>query len=133
MLSIFPDLLSLSLVAPLLLRVTLGVIVGMIGYKIVYKYRGQFFKFYQENKYPMAKSMPLVFGYLAIVTGIFLVIGFLTQIATLVAIYIFASLYLIDKDLHIFEYQKHFYILTVVVSVSLLFLGPGILAIDLPL
>jgi len=133
MLSIFPDLLSFGIIAPLLLRVTLGVILAIIGYRIVYKYRGQFFKFYQENKYPMTNVFPLFFGYLTMVTALFLIFGFLTQAAAIVAIYLLASISLIDKNIHVFDFQKSFYWMTIVVAVSLLFLGAGIFAIDLPL
>lgn len=133
MLSIFPDLLSFGFFAPFFLRLTLGIILIQIGYKIAFKYRGQFFKFYQENKYPFANHFPLIFGYLTMLTGGFLIIGFLTQIASLASIYILASLFLSDKDLQIFHFQKSFYTITIMVSFSLLFLGAGILAIDLPL
>lgn len=133
MLSIFPDLLSFGLLAPVLLRVTLGIILIIIGRKIAFKYRGQFFKFYQENKYPVPNTLPLIFGFLTILTGTFMIIGFLTQVAAIIAIYISLSLHLTDKDLHVFEYQKSFYALMVVVSISLLLLGAGIFAIDLPL
>ena len=81
----------------------------------------------------MANIFPYLFGYLTIITGILLIIGLLTQIAAIITIYLFLSLYLIDKDIHVFNFQKSFYLINIIVCLSLLILGAGIFAVDLPL
>jgi uncharacterized membrane protein YphA (DoxX/SURF4 family) len=123
MLSVFPDLLTFGIIAPFLLRVTLGIILISIGHKVFFKEKKSFTGYYTANKYPFAGSLPIIFGSLSILVGLFLIIGFLTQVAALLSIYILVSL----------SFQTSFYALAVAVSVSLLFLGAGIWAVDLPL
>lgn len=133
MLSIFPTLLSFGIIAPFLLRLTLGIIFIYISYFIIYKNRKSFFDYYKKNKYPLPEFITSFFGVLTAITGLFLLVGFLTQIDVLVSIYLLISLYLSDKEIKAFEFNNSFYWLAGVVSISLLFLGAGAFAIDLPL
>ena len=71
------------------------------------------------------------------ITGIFLIAGFLTQIAGIAGVLIaidalFAKLLYKDLD-KVIKYSRMFYILILITSLSLIFSGAGAFAIDLPL
>lgn len=133
MLSVFPDLLTFGIIAPFLIRVTLGIILISIGHKVFFKEKKSFAGYYADNKYPFAKYLPTIFGLLSIIVGILLIIGLFTQVAALLSIYILTSLSFTEKSLGVFNFQTAFYALAIVTSISLLFLGAGIFAFDLPL
>jgi uncharacterized membrane protein YphA (DoxX/SURF4 family) len=137
MLNIFPDLLFLQLLAPFMLRVALGAMFVWIGYSYFFKDREAVFA-QLENKWPKLAIPCLIGGgVFEIITGGFLIAGLFTQ-ATAIA----GALIAIDalfvkflyKDLDkLVKYNKMFYILILVTSLSLIFSGAGIFAIDLPL
>jgi uncharacterized membrane protein YphA (DoxX/SURF4 family) len=133
MLNIFPDLLSLSLIANFILRLTLGLTFIYISYFVIYKNRQGFFDYYKNHKYPVPTILAWFFGILNALVGLFFVIGFLTQVVSLIAIYLLISLSLCDKEIKSFEFQKSFYILLGIISLCMLFLGAGAFAVDLPL
>ena len=133
MLNPFPELLSFAIFAPFILRLILGIVFIYISYFVIYKNRQDFFDFYRKNKYPVPTILTWFFGSLNLIVGMFFVVGFLTQIISLFAIYLLVSLYLCDKDIKAFEFQKIFYVLAISVSFCMLFLGAGIFAVDLPL
>lgn len=75
-----------------------------------------------------------VIGIVEMIAGIFLVAGFLTQIAALVVVIILlGALYLKKKYPTSFESSSGYLFLCLVIALSLLFTGPGFLAFDLPL
>lgn len=134
MLSIFPELFPYSLVGVTLIRLVLGGVLFYIGLmttgvkKVSYKVE------MQTHNYPFANIIPIVFGIVEIITGLFLIAGFLTQLMVLIAIYIFVNLIFIEKHVgRVFDYPNIFYISMIFVSLALLFLGPGLFAVDLPL
>lgn len=133
MLNPFPTLLSFGLLAPFVLRVTLGMILIYISYFVIYKNRQDFFSYYKKNKYPFPSFITWFFGILNALAGLFLVFGFLTQVAAIIAIYLLISLYLSDKDIKKFQFSTSFYVLASIVAFCLLFLGAGAFGIDLPL
>jgi len=88
----------------------------------------------KEVKYPIANFVPWPLGVLELITGGFLIIGFLTQIMSIVAAFLFLNLMLIDaKAEKIFHQGTTFYIAMILISLSLLFSGAGSFAVDLPL
>lgn len=88
----------------------------------------------QIHNYPLSNIIPVIFGLTEIITGLFLIIGFLTQLMLLIAVYIFFNLIFIEKHVgRVFNYPNIFYVSMIFVSLALLFLGPGLFAIDLPL
>jgi len=133
MLNIFPDLLSFALLAPFILRLTIGITFMYISFFVIYKNRQNFCEYYKKHNYPLPIILTWFFGIINLIVGLFLIIGFLTQLVVLIAIYLLASLYLCDQDIKTFEFQKSFYVLLGIVCFCLLFLGAGAFAIDLPL
>ena len=119
MFSIFPSLLSYQMLAPLLIRLTLGAIFVYWTYKTL-KSRPN------TNK----KAIAVIEG----VTGLLLIIGLWTQVAALI----------ITIDLIIRLYQKsqkralltdgvNYYFILLILALSLMFTGAGFVAIDWPL
>lgn len=119
MLSLFPDFFTYSLIAPFLLRLTLAAVFLYWAYGKIKS---------REN----AKVATL--GLLEAVVGILLVVGLFTQMAALVAALILV-VKLIGK-IHtksLFTSGVNYYFILFIISFSLLFLGPGAFAFDLPL
>jgi uncharacterized membrane protein YphA (DoxX/SURF4 family) len=133
MLNPFPALLDFAILAPFILRITLGVVLIYISYSVIYKKRKDFYKYYKDHKYPFPSVVTWFFGVLNALVGLFFIIGFLTQVDALIAIYLLVSLYLSDKEIGSFQFSGSFYLLASIVAFSLLFLGAGAFAFDIPL
>lgn len=107
MLSVFPDLLFLSFVAPFVLRVVLGGILFTRGVNL------------------KGVSKPLALFH--IVSGTLFIIGLFTQVVSLL-LFIIVGLHVLNR--RAFDEKT---LLILAISLSLLFTGAGIWAIDLPL
>ena len=116
MLNPFPNLLTLGLVAPFLIRLILALTVITLG------------------KHKLKSSRKDILGYIEIVAGVFLVLGFLTQVAALVLILLFGyELYKKIKSRAFLSNGVNYYFILFVLSLSLLLSGAGAYAFDLPL
>jgi uncharacterized membrane protein YphA (DoxX/SURF4 family) len=115
MLSLLPQLFSYQIIAFAILRITIaviGFIAGVSRYKKEYKW----------------------VSILYFVVSIFLLLGLYTQVVALVAIVLVCFNYWTDKKTSTSTAeQKLLHIVCIVVLLSLLFTGPGFLAIDKPL
>ncbi len=114
MFSIFPPLLSFSSLAPLLLRITLGLV----------------FIFWSINKFKNEKVVSILEG----IIGATLFIGFATQLVALIAA-IILGYKLVRKILakSFFTDGVNYYFILFIISVSLIVTGAGFIAFDLPL
>lgn len=109
MLSLFPRLLDLQFYAPLLLRLALGAFFLIHGYPKLFKAQLRFI------------------GLLEFIAGILLIIGLFTQVAALVlAIELLIIIVWFKRG------QELDFVL-LIMALTLLVLGPGAWAIDLPL
>lgn len=119
MLSLFPSLLAFEQLAPFLLRLTLGAVLIFWAYGKI-KARSDW--------------KPTTLGLIEAVAGLLLIVGFMTQLGALVALIILA-VKLIKKlqTRSLFTNGVNYYFILFVISLSLLFMGPGAFAIDLPL
>lgn len=134
MLSVFPDLLTYNLLGISIVRVTIGMVMLYIGLMTVGVKRSFYTSKMQIKKYPLVEMAPRLLGVLEILVGSFMIIGFLTQIMAIVSAYLFLNIFLIEKHIgKIFDYPLIFYISMIVISLTMIILGPGVLAIDLPL
>ena len=114
-LTTFPGLLTYMLIAPFLLRVAVGTLRLFAG--------GERYK--KGDKW---------LGVLYILSSLFIIIGFYTQIAAIVAILCIKFDYWREKKAGTVSREKMaLTILMEVILISLLFTGPGFLAFDLPL
>lgn len=117
MLSLFPSLFDYSLYAPLLIRLTLGVI----------------FLYQSRTKLRGRKKTKLI-GTLEVVGALLLIIGLFTQAVALI-FSIMLVLFLFHKMSRrsLFSDGVNYYFLMLVLCLSLLVTGAGVYAIDLPL
>ncbi len=116
MVTIFPNLLSWGLIAPLILRIIIGLYFFLRGFRTWKKRDGTWHKWYSGFE---------------IVLGVLFMIGALTQIASLFAI--FDTTIRFGKKLKDTDYtEKALFIFVIGVAISLLFSTAGFYAFDLP-
>jgi uncharacterized membrane protein YphA (DoxX/SURF4 family) len=110
MLSVFPDLFTYERVAQVLLRLVLGAVFILYGYRKISK-----------HKNGLIKSA----GFVELIAGAFVFVGFVTQIAAIVIV--------VDRIVSILRNganENKF--LAIAAAVSLILREPGFFAIDLP-
>ena len=123
MFSIFPPLLSYQLFAPLLLRVTLGIIF------IIWS-RDKFKKRITKIGLNKETSIATLEG----IIGIFLIVGFLTQVVALAsAIILGKRLFSKIRSKAFFTDGVNYYFILFIISICLICTGAGFIAFDLPL
>ncbi len=115
--SVFPSLLTYAMVGTFILRLALGLSLCRLGYQLLAQ---------KSQQTPWTKAL----GSTTLVAGVLLTIGLYTQVAVIVAI-ILALISIKFKSQR--ENNLNFSLLLITISLALLFLGPGIFAIDLPL
>jgi uncharacterized membrane protein YphA (DoxX/SURF4 family) len=135
MLNTFPELLNYSILAPTLLRFVLAFILITTGIEIIRPTkRALFAAYFSTKEFPLADFIPWKLGIAQIALGVFFFFGMFTQISALIAIYIFFSLFYIENRAErILPHTSAFYLVMIVISLSLLFTGAGAFAVDLPL
>lgn len=129
MLSIFPSLLMLQQFSPLLLRLTLGIIFILWGYR-EWKKRGSG----NGGSSVIGKGGVVIYSMCEMLLGLLLVIGLFTQFAALVSAIIFIRK-LVGKIANkaFFTDGVNYYFILLIISICLLISGPGLFAFDLPL
>lgn len=130
----FPELLIFSLLAPTLLRLTLGVFIVLLGYSKLKEDSKGVTSFFESLGFKPAKYYVQALAIAEIAMGVALFVGFLTQIAALiVAIITFVSFIVTVRHPETGLRKASEYALFFVISVSLVLTGAGLIAIDLPL
>ncbi|MCF7865770.1 MAG: DoxX family protein [Candidatus Pacebacteria bacterium] len=130
----FPELLTFSLLAPTLLRLTLGIFVILLGYNKLKNPQKGIVDFFEALSFKPSSYYIKTLSIAEIVMGIALFFGFLTQIAALVvAIITFVSLLVTIRHPEAGLQKASLYTLFFVISISLVLTGAGLIAIDLPL
>jgi len=114
MLSLFPQLFTYQELAPFILRLAAGLIALNFAYPKL-KNPGELRNF--------------IIGLVEIISGIMLIAGFLAQLAA--GLIIIAMIFELFKPEDYKNYK--FMVLLIVVLVALMFLGPGLFSLDLPL
>ncbi len=134
MLNTFPSLLTFSLLAPLILRVVLGLIFVNLGYLELTSEKKRWAAFFETVHFKPATFFVILVGLVEIIGGVFLIAGFLTQISALVfSIITFGEFYAEYREETLLKRDIIFYLLIFAISLSLLLSGAGIFALDLPL
>jgi uncharacterized membrane protein YphA (DoxX/SURF4 family) len=134
MLSVFPNLFTYSQIAPFILRVVVGVIFLDLGYLKLSKEKTAWDMFFQTIHFRPSSLFVTLLAVIEIVSGAFLIVGYLTQVAALVmAIILFAEAFVELRDGTILKRDIVFYTLLLAICVSLLLTGAGAFAFDLPL
>lgn len=134
MLNTFPLLLSFGLLAPLILRLAVGAMFLNAGVKKLRRRSWLADVFERRGLGLAAARYAALFGLIECAAGLLLIVGFLTQIAALIAAAI-ATFGLYQKRTYPERVpgSKGAFLLLLVISLSLLFSGAGFWAFDLPL
>lgn len=121
-LSLFPYLLSYQQLSPFIIRIVLGLTLAHFGYlKIIQK--GQ-----------SSGSNSKVYGWVEVMIAALLIIGLWTQLAALLnAIILVIKIGFKAREKKFLSDGVNYYVLLLAMAVSLIFTGPGFLAIDYPL
>lgn len=130
----FPELLNFSLLAPTLLRLTLGIFIISLGYTKFKNPHTNIMSFFETLGFRPGALYTKALSVTEIVMGVALFMGFLTQIAALVvAIITFVSLIVTIRHPESGLQKASIYALFFIISISLVLTGAGLIAIDLPL
>lgn len=134
-LSLFPELLDLQMLGIFAIRVTLGLIFIYFWYEKTTKHRAEKIEFFEKLKLRPAKLYSTIITFTFGVMGALLVVGLYTQGVAMVAgvFMLLATLIKWRNPSLLPNNTITFYIILSVTSFSLLFLGAGAFAIDLPL
>jgi len=132
--SLFPNLLDYSFLATGVLRITVGIIFlsfWYYGFTHAREIRTQFF---EKLKLRPAKVFFWITSAIEGVAGLFFVIGYCTQAVALVmgSLMLLTSFIKHHKPTVLPKNTTEFYVLLSVVCFTLVFLGAGAFAVDLP-
>lgn len=134
MLSIFPSLFTYQLLVPTVFRLAAGGIFFWFGYSKLWKEREQKRQFFEGIGLKPGMFFVWFFGLVELSGGILLIAGYLTQPAalalSLIALGAYAAKATKRGEL---SSSAGFLFLLFLLTASLLFLGPGKFAFDLPL
>jgi uncharacterized membrane protein YphA (DoxX/SURF4 family) len=134
MLNPFPDLLTYSRLAPLILRAVVGLVFIDLGILVFKNEKDRWLASLSTLRIPKPELTLKILGCLEIMAGAMLIAGFYTQISALVlALFVFAETYIEYKMPIVLKRNFVFYLLLLTILISLLFSGAGAFAFDLPL
>ncbi|MBU3925838.1 hypothetical protein KJ763_01570 [Patescibacteria group bacterium] len=118
MLSIFPELFNYSFLAPFILRIILALVLIRLSYSSAIR---------NTDKYQRAIDITLI------ISAVLIGFGFLTQLVSLVIIaMIIIEVIKANAQKNVIN-RKSEKLLMIAIAISLMLLGPGMFAIDLPL
>jgi hypothetical protein len=123
----FPELLTFTMPAIFLLRITAGLFFLSFGvrlFKVAIKIKGKSFSL---------KTLGVLYSFVKLAIGLFLTVGMYTQIASISGAFLSFIAIVQGKRAKLNKNEQQVQILLFVLCLSLIFLGPGIPAIDLPL
>lgn len=133
--SLFPNLLDYQFLGIFIVRATIGLIFLHLAYRRIFYERRDSVEFFEKLKMNPPKVFFWVVVVIELVAGVGLTIGLYTQLIAAVAgiFMMFAALIKRHRPAVLPRNTVDFYVILSVVSFALLFLGPGVFAIDLPL
>jgi uncharacterized membrane protein YphA (DoxX/SURF4 family) len=133
-LNTFPDLLTYNTLSPFILRVVLGFIVINLGILKLSKEKIGWQKLFETIHFAPAKIFVKILAFIEIIGGLTLIAGAYTQLtAMIMSALFFCEAILEYREPAIEKRNLTFYMLMFAISLSLIFLGAGAFAFDLPL
>jgi len=133
-LSIFPDLLTFWLVAPFILRIIIGLIFVYFGISKIWKEKERKINFFKKIGFSTGVVCFWITSILEIIGGVFLILGlFIQPTALVLLLVVMGAIYSKIRHPELLDNTLEFFILLLAVLLSLLFLGAGFWAIDLPI
>ena len=134
LLNTFPELLSYSAIAPLILRLVVGFIVINLGLLKLGKEKEDWKKLFEIINFHPSKYFVKILAFIEVIGGLMLLAGAYTQVISIIfAITFFCEMILEYREESLENRSLPFYILIFAISLSLIFSSAGIFAIDLPL
>ncbi|MEK7574604.1 MAG: DoxX family protein [Patescibacteria group bacterium] len=134
MLSVFPELFSYALVVPLVFRIVIGILFIGFGYKNITENREGKIKILSDFKLASASVWLWCIAIIEIISGVLLVGGVYTQVVALIlSVFLIIAIIGKYKNPSAVSLSQETVWLLILVTTSLLFLGPGFYSFDLPL
>ena len=135
MLSVFPELFIFTLLAIFVLRVMVGLMLLQFAHRGFFHERAQYKIFFHRFGDKVSLILFKVSLVVELVLGTLLVLGYSTQIAALIVGSLFFAAFVIKmRRPSLIPYSTpSFFLMFSVVSLMLIFLGPGAFAFDYPL
>jgi len=134
MLNPFPELLAFGLLATFVIRVFLGLLFLRFGIFKIKRDRSEKLRFFESAGLRPAKVFLYGTAFIEIIGGAMLLIGIYTQIASIALSVLMAGAVLIKvRNPESLKNDLGYYVLLFIATLSLLFLGAGLFAFDLPL
>ena len=133
-LNTFPTLLTFSQFSPFILRVILGLIVINLGFLKLNNEKAAWQKLFETINLQPAKISVKILAFIEIIGGLFLLSGAYTQLTAIIfSVLFFCEAILEYRESDLERRNLTFYMLMFAISLSLIFLGAGALALDMPL
>ena len=134
MLNTFPDLLAYGLLAPFLLRITLGLVFVRFGWHKCGRGRVEKAAFFDSLGWKPGASVAMGLGALELAVGALLIVGIYTQLAALAAaVVLLGALILKKQSPQGIASSRGFLALLFIIALSLIVSGAGFFAFDVPL
>jgi len=134
MLALFPDLLTYNLLAPVIVRLALGLILIYFAYTKLFKSETVKQKLFKAIGFGGTPWFLIVLAGLEFFAGLLLIIGLFTQgVGLVLGFFMLIAAHIKTRQPKSLPGSVVFYFLLSAVSFSLVFSGAGIFAVDLPL
>ena len=134
MLSLFPILLSYNLAVPFIFRLVVGVIFIFFGRSNLTEHRASKIALFENMGLSSSLVWLWVLVTLEVVGGGLLIIGLWTQaVALALSIILLIGIIVKRKNENSLPWSSSFLFLLLLITSSLMFLGPGFYGLDLPL
>jgi uncharacterized membrane protein YphA (DoxX/SURF4 family) len=122
------------MLSPFILRVVLGLIIINLGSLKLGKENSAWQKLFETINFHPAKIFVKVLAFIEIIGGLMLLVGSYTQLSAMVfTLLFFCEAVLEYRDPQLEKRNLTFYILMFAIALSLIFLGAGAFAFDMPL
>jgi uncharacterized membrane protein YphA (DoxX/SURF4 family) len=133
-LNTFPNLLTFSQLSPFVLRVVLGIIIINLGSLKLGREQSAWQELLELINIHPAKFFVKFLAFVEIIGGFILLFGAYTQLVSMVfAVLFFCEAVLEYRQPNLENRDLTFYVLIFSISLSLIFLGAGAFAFDLPI
>jgi putative oxidoreductase len=130
----FPSFLLYAFYAPFILRLVIALVFIEFGFAKLTKDKSSKAEFFEKIGLKPGKTFVIVFGLIELVAGAMLLVGFYTQIAALVAglILLACSVIKVKHSSYLMS-PTRYYVVLLIICISLLLTGAGAFALDTPL
>lgn len=134
MLNYFPTLLSYNMAVPTVFRFIIGCLFIYFAYSNLTTNRESKISLFEKYNFSAGQLWLWVLVSIETLCGLTLLAGMFTQISSIVSsVLLLAGLVLKQKHPESLPWSKGFLFLLLIITASLLFIGPGLYSIDLPL